>query len=316
MNDSVKRWVTLLVLLLFGCSGQPEHAAGASSTLAAATTTHPLVTASTGMSPATTRDTLPSTTQPAAECDGSLVFEHPPVDLAGVELVVPFGLMSGSHVTPVDHQYFQNYLKPDREIDVFSPASGRVVSIQHFGSPVSENPEGVVDDYRIVIEHTCTVSSIFIHIDDLIPRLAAHDPGIGNHASVDLPVAAGERIGTFTENVDYSIVDLAFTTTGLIDPASYDREPWKIHVPDTFDYFLPEIAEQMAALSIRSGEPRGGVFKHVNLLVPPVDPAADVGFIIMEPCHTPPMSGSNSICVATVVLDSGIFRWRNRKQSS
>lgn len=53
-------------------------------------------------------------------------------------------------------------------------------------------------------------------------------------------------------------------------------------------------------------EPRGGVFKHVNLLVPPVDPIADVGFIIMEPMHTPPMSGSNSICVATVVIETGI----------
>ncbi|MGD1886556.1 MAG: proline racemase family protein [Cohaesibacteraceae bacterium] len=53
-------------------------------------------------------------------------------------------------------------------------------------------------------------------------------------------------------------------------------------------------------------EPRGGVFRHVNLLVPPKDPRAAMGFIIMEPIHTPPMSGSNSLCVATVLLDSGI----------
>ena len=53
-------------------------------------------------------------------------------------------------------------------------------------------------------------------------------------------------------------------------------------------------------------EPRGGVFRHVNLLVPPKDPRAAMGFIIMEPVHTPPMSGSNSICVATVLLDTGI----------
>lgn len=53
-------------------------------------------------------------------------------------------------------------------------------------------------------------------------------------------------------------------------------------------------------------EPRGGVFRHVNLLVPPKHPEADAGFIIMEPAYNPPMSGSNSICVATVLLDSGI----------
>ena len=54
-------------------------------------------------------------------------------------------------------------------------------------------------------------------------------------------------------------------------------------------------------------EPRGGVFRHVNLLVPPKHPEADMGFIIMEPEFDPPMSGSHSICVATVLLDSGII---------
>jgi proline racemase len=57
-------------------------------------------------------------------------------------------------------------------------------------------------------------------------------------------------------------------------------------------------------------EPRGGVFRHVNLLVPPKHPEADAGFLIMEPEHNPPMSGSNSICVATVLLDSGILPMR------
>ena len=53
-------------------------------------------------------------------------------------------------------------------------------------------------------------------------------------------------------------------------------------------------------------EPRGGLFRHVNLLVPPKHPKAAMGYIIMEPKHTPPMSGSNSLCVATVLLDAGI----------
>ena len=54
-------------------------------------------------------------------------------------------------------------------------------------------------------------------------------------------------------------------------------------------------------------EPRGGVFKHINLLVPAKNPEAKYGFIIMEPESTPPMSGSNSICVATVLLDTGLI---------
>ena len=53
-------------------------------------------------------------------------------------------------------------------------------------------------------------------------------------------------------------------------------------------------------------EPRGGVFRHVNLLVPPVNPRAQAAWIIMEPEDTPPMSGSNSMCVSTVLLETGI----------
>jgi trans-L-3-hydroxyproline dehydratase len=66
------------------------------------------------------------------------------------------------------------------------------------------------------------------------------------------------------------------------------------------------IARDRALRNFVLNEPRGGVFRHVNLLVPAKDPRAQMGFIIMEPEDTPPMSGSNSICVATVLLDTGI----------
>lgn len=54
-------------------------------------------------------------------------------------------------------------------------------------------------------------------------------------------------------------------------------------------------------------EPRGGVFRHINLLVPPKHPEAQAAWIIMEPEDTPPMSGSNAICVSTVLLDAGLI---------
>jgi trans-L-3-hydroxyproline dehydratase len=67
------------------------------------------------------------------------------------------------------------------------------------------------------------------------------------------------------------------------------------------------IASDQTLRNFVLNEPRGGVFRHVNLLVPPKDARAQAGFIIMEPQDTPPMSGSNSICVATVLLDAGII---------
>jgi hypothetical protein len=67
------------------------------------------------------------------------------------------------------------------------------------------------------------------------------------------------------------------------------------------------IAKDGALRNFVLNEPGGGVFRHVNLLVPAKDLRAQMGFIIMEPEDTPPMSGPNSICVATVLLDAGIL---------
>jgi len=53
-------------------------------------------------------------------------------------------------------------------------------------------------------------------------------------------------------------------------------------------------------------EPRGSVAVHANLVVPPTHDDCDAGFIIMEPTEYPPMSGSNTICVATVLLETGM----------
>jgi proline racemase len=73
------------------------------------------------------------------------------------------------------------------------------------------------------------------------------------------------------------------------------------------------VFEQMQALahddSLRRlllREPRGSVAQHANLIVPPTRDDCDAGFIVMEPTEYPPMSGSNAICVATVLLETGM----------
>jgi proline racemase len=53
-------------------------------------------------------------------------------------------------------------------------------------------------------------------------------------------------------------------------------------------------------------EPRGYPALCCNLILPPTHPDADAGFVIMEQVEYPPMSGSNTICVATVLLETGI----------
>jgi trans-L-3-hydroxyproline dehydratase len=53
-------------------------------------------------------------------------------------------------------------------------------------------------------------------------------------------------------------------------------------------------------------EPRGSVAVHANLIVPSRREDCAAGYIIMEPTEYPAMSGSNTICVATVLLETGM----------
>src|SRR5579862_111402 len=77
------------------------------------------------------------------------------------------------------------------------------------------------------------------------------------------------------------------------------------------------VFEQMQALarddSLRRlllREPRGSVAVHANLIVPPTREDCDAGYIIMEPTEYPAMSGSNTMCVATVLLETGMVEMR------
>jgi trans-L-3-hydroxyproline dehydratase len=77
------------------------------------------------------------------------------------------------------------------------------------------------------------------------------------------------------------------------------------------------VFEQMQALAADDRlrhfllrEPRGSVATHANLIVPATRPDCDAGYIIMEPTEYPAMSGSNTICVATVLLETGRIEMR------
>jgi trans-L-3-hydroxyproline dehydratase len=57
-------------------------------------------------------------------------------------------------------------------------------------------------------------------------------------------------------------------------------------------------------------EPRGSVATHANLIVPATREDCAYGYVIMEPTEYPLMSGSNTICVATVLLETGMVELR------
>jgi len=57
-------------------------------------------------------------------------------------------------------------------------------------------------------------------------------------------------------------------------------------------------------------EPRGGPTHCANLVLPSRHPKAKLGYVIMESTEYAPMSGSNTICTVTAILETGILPMR------
>jgi proline racemase len=68
--------------------------------------------------------------------------------------------------------------------------------------------------------------------------------------------------------------------------------------------FMEEHLDWIRRLMLR--EPRGYPALCCNALVPATHPDADAGFVIMEHREYPPMSGSNTLCVATALIESAM----------
>lgn len=69
--------------------------------------------------------------------------------------------------------------------------------------------------------------------------------------------------------------------------------------------WLEKNDDQIRMLMLR--EPRGYPPLCCNLIVPPKNPNADAGYIIMEQVEYPVMSGGNTISVVTVLLETGML---------
>lgn len=97
--------------------------------------------------------------------------------------------------------------------------------------------------------------------------------------------------------------------------AHAEGEPGRVIVEGLPELHGNSVFEKMQDMAARHDhirtlmlqEPRGYPALCCNALVPPCDPAADAGFIIMEQSEYPPMSGSKTICVVTVLLETGIL---------
>lgn len=196
---------------------------------------------------------------------GAINFTSPPRRLEEIDNIQPLGLMIGGHVTPIDHQYWNQpgWLPPDQLTakdlrDVLAPASGRVTLIQRMPSEYSTIKDSSLGDYRIIIHHTCTFYTIYIHIYQLSPKLQeALKSFESNRPNSEVSVEAGEIIGR-ASGFDFSAHNDEIILPGFLVPKSYGGESWKIHTVDPFDYFQEPLKSQLTSKVLRTASPLGG----------------------------------------------------------
>jgi len=95
-------------------------------------------------------------------------------------------------------------------------------------------------------------------------------------------------------------------------------EPGRVIVAGVTDVPGASMLEKMKHLATEGdhlrklmlNEPRGYPASNCNVLLPPTRPEADAGYVIMEHVEYPGMSGTNTLCVATALLETGIVPMR------
>jgi len=111
-------------------------------------------------------DVFHAVNPPACPTAGRITFTSPPVRAQDLLTTVPQGMMTGDHVTPIDHGYIgvKPLAKPQADrteadfVPISAPADAEVIEISLLGSPTS---------IRIVLAHGCDTYSVFMVVNRL-----------------------------------------------------------------------------------------------------------------------------------------------------
>ncbi len=97
------------------------------------------------------------------EGEGEVQLTHLPMDEEDFLVLIPYGLMIGGHVTPIDHMYFSpaQYNSPRDAYEVYAMADGIITEISARPRENPNDPTDKFEEYRFVFSHTCTFLTYF-----------------------------------------------------------------------------------------------------------------------------------------------------------
>ena len=199
--------------------------------------------------------------------EGNNKLTSPPLSLESSYTIEPMGRMSGlsGHLTPTDHLYLYVDIVNDEMHDVLAVASGYIIQIDRWF-----DQEGI-GEYRMVFEHSCTLFSYYIHIQEIHPDILKESGKLspGSSSFKRIQVDSGQAIGRVGKlksyqhifnqsNLDFAVIDTEITLPGFIIPSHYTPEPWKVHTVDPFDYYDEPLRSQLLKRNYRDADPKGG----------------------------------------------------------
>lgn len=191
-----------------------------------------------------------------AQCDpdGVKYLDSPPMNADEIILIQPMGVIHGDHITPIDHLYVHYELGSSH--DVLAMADGYIVYIEH----------SIGIQHRIIIEYSCQLYSIYIHVDELPEAIEAQLEWTGGEdtskgrAYTRIPVKSGAVVGreSVGQSIDLSVVDTNVTLPGFVNLESYRGEFWKSHCVDPYDYWNGDFAQKLLDKTIIINEESPG----------------------------------------------------------
>lgn len=207
---------------------------------------------------------------------GLVRFTHAPMRVADIARIVPYGLMVGGHVCPIDHGYF--YPKPippgGAHFDVLAPADGHIVVVGHRTQLAGSTERARdYDDYALTIEHSGTFytqydlltaldRSVFDQLDSTVRERFARKQ-MGPPVPTRIAVKAGQVIGKVGgRSLDFGVVNTEVKLAGFLTPKLYGHYAWRVHIVDPFDFFDEPLRSQLLALNVRKVKPFFGKIDH------------------------------------------------------
>ncbi len=199
---------------------------------------------------------------PPCNKSGRVTFATPFMNPNDLKAIWPLGRTANDHVTPTDHQYYITTDAARKNGTVlYAPADGIIFGIikDDISEKIPNLPESERFTYGIAISYSCTQALTFAGIAELVPELKKFaSPNNAGAKDINIPVKAGQMIGTIHKGMESWLIDATSKLTGFIDDGDYLDENWKPYSHSLFDYFVPALRDQYNAKSLRKVEPFGG----------------------------------------------------------